>query len=177
METHLHQFRHGSARKSWPVRPTLVMLLLGSTVALAQPSFMRNMHTSPVVMPQVNPGIPVEDTLAVDSQRRRDRLESRDLPNPIPKTPAALEEGAWLYGVYCSVCHGPTGEGDGKIAEHFRRMPNLSASHIQNYTDGWVYSIIREGGFAMPPFAHSMSVPEQWALVHFVKTFTQPNIT
>ena len=83
----------------------------------------------------------------------------------------ALEEGEWLYNVYCAVCHGDTGQGDGTIASHFRRMPNLSAPHIRNYTDGWIYSIIREGGFNMPPFAQSMNADERWALVHFVKTF------
>ena len=41
----------------------------------------------------------------------------------------------------------------------------------QDYTDGWIYAIIREGGRSMPPFAHSMSVSERWSLVHYVKTF------
>ena len=167
METHLQRFRPWLIGIGGLFYSTLTVLLFGSAVTLAQPPFMRNMHSGPVVMPQVEPRIPVEDTIAIDGQRHRDRLESRDLANPIPNTPATLEQGA---------CHGATGQGDGQIASHFRRMPNLSATHVQNYTDGWVYSIIREGGFAMPPFADSMSEPEQWALVHFVKTLTHPNV-
>ena len=130
------------------------------------------MHTGPVVLPQVDTWTPVENTIAIDGDRIRDRIESRDLPNPVPRSQQALEQGEWLYEVYCAVCHGATGQGDGQIVEYFLRMPNLSAPHIANYTDGWLYSIIREGGFAMPPFAHSMSEDERWALVHFVKTFT-----
>ena len=152
----------------------LAILAMGGAVALAQPAFMRNMHSGPVVLPQVESRVPVDDTIAVDGERLRDRVKSRDLPNPVPDTPDALEQGEWLYGVYCAVCHGPTGQGDGQIAEHFRRVPDLSLPHIQNYTDGWIYRIIREGGFNMPPFAASMSVHERWTLVHFVKTFT-PN--
>ncbi len=148
----------------------LVVAVTGSIV-LGQPAFMRNMHTGPVVLPQVEPRVPVEGTIAINGEQLRDRLESQDLPNPVPPTPAAFAEGEWLYGVYCAVCHGATGQGDGQIADHFRRMPNLSLPYIQDYTDGWVYAIIREGGFNMPPFAHSMSIRERWALVHFVKTF------
>ena len=176
METHLQRFRPWLIGIGGLFYSTLTVLLFGSAVTLAQPPFMRNMHSGPVVMPHVEPRIPVENTIAIDGQRHRDRLESRDLANPIPNTPAALEQGAWLYSVYCTVCHGANGQGDGQIASHFRRMPNLSAAHVQNYTDGWVYSIIREGGFAMPPFADSMSEPEQWALVHFVKTLTHTNV-
>lgn len=162
-----------TARSFHPVRllAMSVLLVLSGTSAWAQPTFMRNMFTGPVVMPHEDPRAPVEDTLAIDDPERRDRLGSRDIPNPVAPTADALEEGEWLYNVYCAVCHGDTGQGDGTIASHFRRMPNLSAPHIGNYTDGWIYSIIREGGFNMPPFAQSMNADERWALVHFVKTF------
>jgi mono/diheme cytochrome c family protein len=150
---------------------TAAIVVMGSAVALAQLSFMRNMYTSSVVLPQVAPRVPVEDAIAVDGPQILDRLSSRELPNPVPNTPETLAEGEWLYGVYCAVCHGTTGLGDGQIAEHYPRMPNLSAPNVQNYTDGWIYSIIREGGRNMPKFAASMSVDERWALVHFLRTF------
>ena len=153
-----------------------VLVAAAGAVALAQPAFMRNMYTGPVVLPQVDPRVPVEDTIAVDGERQRDRLESRDLPNPVPDTPAVLAEGEWLYDVYCAMCHGPEGLGDGQIAGHYPRMPSLAARHVQNnYTDGWIFSIIGDGGFRMPPFAHSMSAGERWALVRYVKTFTPPD--
>ncbi len=153
-----------------------VLVAAAGAVALAQPAFMRNMYTGPVVLPQVDPRVPVEDTIAVDGERQRDRLESRDLPNPVPDTPAVLADGEWLYDVYCAMCHGPEGLGDGQIAGHYPRMPSLAARHVQNnYTDGWIFSIIGDGGFRMPPFAHSMSADERWALVRYVKTFTPPD--
>jgi len=186
-----HGYRHRSApripgavrrfptrRRSLPgARGVLAAALVAAAgaVVLAQPAFMRNMYTGPVVLPQVDPRVPVEDTIAVDGERQRDRLESRDLPNPVPDTPAVLAEGEWLYDVYCAMCHGPEGLGDGQIAGHYPRMPSLAARHVQNnYTDGWIFSIIGDGGFRMPPFAHSMSADERWALVRYVKTFTPP---
>ena len=158
-------------------RAVLAALILGAAgiSTLAFP-WTRNMHTGPVVLPQVAPRVPVEDTIAVDGPQILDRLSSQGLPNPRPNTPEVVDEGAWLYGVYCAVCHGATGQGDGLLAEHYGRMPNLSAINVQNYTDGWIYSIIREGGRNMPPSAASMSVDERWALVHFVRTFRTPSV-
>ena len=156
-----------------PLATTIILVAAGAA-ALAFP-WTRNMYTGPVVLPQVAPRVPVEDAIAVDGPQRRDRLESRDLPNPVQSTPEALADGEWIYGVYCAVCHGTTGQGDGQIAKHYRRMPNLSAPNVHNYTDGWIYSIIREGGPNMPASAAVMSVDERWALVHFVRTFKTPN--
>jgi mono/diheme cytochrome c family protein len=149
----------------------VVLVALSSIAALAQPPFMKNMFTGPVVLPQVDTRAPADDTIAVDGVRLRDRIESRDLPNPVPNTSESLATGERMYGVYCAVCHGATGQGDGQIAEHFTRMPNLALPYVQDYTDGWIYAIIREGGRSMPPFAHSMGVAERWSLVHYVKTF------
>jgi mono/diheme cytochrome c family protein len=149
----------------------VVMLTVISTVALAQPPFMKNMYKGPVVLPQVDTRVPADDTIAVDGVRLRDRIESQGLPNPVPNTSASRATGEEMYRVYCAVCHGATGQGDGQISEHFTRMPNLALPYVQDYTDGWIYAIIREGGRSMPPFAHSMSVPERWSLVHYVKTF------
>ena len=152
---------------------TLIMLAAAGAATLAFP-WTRNMHTSPVVLPQVAPRVPVEDTIAIDGHRIMDRLSARALPNARPGTPEVMAEGEWLYGVYCAVCHGGTGQGDGPIAGHYRRMPNLSSPYIQGYTDGWIYSIVREGGFNMPASAESMSVDERWAVVHFLRTFKTP---
>ena len=156
-------------------RPVLlaaaVTIVTGATV-LTQPAIMRNMYEGPVVMPGTDPRPPVENTIAVDGEWLRDRIESQDLPNPLEASPDVLADGERLYGTYCAVCHGPTGRGDGQIASHFRRMPDLWLPNIQEtYTDGWIYAIIREGGFNMPPLASQMSPDERWAVVHYVKSF------
>ena len=149
-----------------------MLVVLATAMASAQPAIMRNMWEGPVVLPGTDPRAPVEDTIAVDGVRLRDRIESQDLPNPLEPTPDVLADGEQLYGTYCAVCHGQTGQGDGQIASHFRRMPDLRLPHIQeNYTDGWIYAIIREGGFNMPPLASQLSPEERWAVVLYVKSF------
>ena len=162
-------------KPAYRVGVAAIILVAAGAATLAFP-WTRNMYTGSVVLPQVAPRVPVEDTIAVDGPQILDRLSSQGLPNPRPRTPDVLDEGAWLYGVYCAVCHGATGRGDGQIAEHYARMPTLTVAYVQNYTDGWIYSIIREGGRNMPAFAASLSVDERWALVHFVRTFKTPSV-
>ena len=130
------------------------------------------MNSSVVVHPQEQPLVPPAGTLAVDAPRIVDRREARDgLINPRPATGDVLAEGATLYRIYCTMCHGESGAGDGVVAQHFRRVPDLKASYIQNYTDGRLYTVLREGGFNMPRYAEALSVDERWAVVHYVRGF------
>ena len=152
---------------------TLIIVLAGTALSAYTLTLMRNMYEGPVVLPQTRPVLaPPDGTVPVEGPQIFDRIEARDrLSNPLPASPEVLAEGAELYHIYCALCHGPNAEGDGQLAEYYRRMPDLSAPYIQNYADGWLYSILREGGFNMPPLAESLSVDERWALVHYMRTF------
>jgi len=115
---------------------------------------------------------PPAGTLAIDAPRIVDRREARfGLINPRPASADVLKEGAELYRTYCVMCHGESGVGDGAVAQHFRRVPDLKTPYIQNYTDGRLYTVLREGGSNMPPYAEALSVDERWAVVHFVRSF------
>jgi len=134
-------------------------------------TWIRNMWTGPAVLPQTEARPAPERSMAVDAPRIMNRREARTrLTNPLEETAAAIAEGRALYDVYCALCHGEEGEGDGGLARHYRRMPSLTARHVLNYPDGFVYSIIREGGRNMPRFGDALSVDERWALVHFLGT-------
>lgn len=134
-------------------------------------TWIRNMWTGPAVLPQTEARALPEGSMAVDAPRIMNRREARTaLTNPLDETPAVLAEGKVLYDVYCALCHGDEGNGDGELARHYRRMPTLTARHVLNYPDGFVYSIIREGGRNMPRFGDALSVDERWALVHYLRT-------
>ena len=94
--------------------------------------------------------------------------------NPLEATPETIAEGEALYRTYCALCHGDEGDGDGDLASHYRRMPPLTAPHVLNYPDGFVYAIIREGGRNMPRLGDALSVDERWALVHYLDTLGPP---
>ena len=165
-------------RRSQPVcsrrhrlRGAVVVVTLAS-VGVAGCFPLPDMNSSVAVHPQEQPRVPPAGTLAVDAPRIVERREARDgLINPRPATGEVLAEGAELYRIYCVMCHGESGVGDGVVAQYFRRVPDLKTPYIQNYTDGRLYTVLREGGLNMPRYAEALSVDERWAVVHYVRGF------
>ena len=153
---------------------TMLLVGVGGMVlsTLTLPVF-RDMYEGPVVLPQTQPmRVPSQGTIPVNGPQILDRIEAEHrLTNPLPATPTVLEQGRELYDIYCGLCHGSKAEGDGQIAAYYRTVPELGSAYIQSYTDGWLYSIVREGGFNMPAYAESLSVNERWAVIHYVRTF------
>jgi mono/diheme cytochrome c family protein len=146
----------------------------GAVTVLALP-WTNDMARGRGVAPQTMTLLPPANTLAIGHQRIMDRIEADGrLKNPIAASPEVLKQGRALFDTYCAVCHGADGGGEGPVAKHFSGVPNLSSTAIQTYSDGLIYSIIREGGFNMPGYAETLSPSERWALVHMVRTFRQP---
>ncbi len=172
--------RRGGATDTLLAAALLAVLAAGCAPAQGPPdpdarTWIRNMWTGPAVLPQTEARAFPERSMAVDAPRILNRREARTaLTNPLDETPAVLAEGRALYDTYCALCHGDEGNGDGELARHYRRMPPLTARHVLNYPDGFVYSIIREGGRNMPRFGDALSVDERWALVHYLGTFGAP---
>jgi mono/diheme cytochrome c family protein len=120
--------------------------------------------------------VPPPNTLAIGRQPVMDRIEADGrLTNPLAASPAVLKQGRALFDTYCAVCHGADGRGQGPVGKYFSGIPDLSTTAIQAYSDGLIYSIIREGGFNMPGYAETLSLPERWALVRMIRTFRQPS--
>ena len=128
------------------------------------------------VEPQTLMQVPPPNTLAINHPRVMDRTEADGrLTNPRAASPEILRQGRTLFDMDCAVCHGADGRNPGAVGKNFRMVPDLSEPAIQAYSDGLIYSIIREGGFEMPGYADALSPAERWALVHFVRTFRQPS--
>ena len=161
--------RSGLARRGTRLRVAVVVL---GSLCVGGCFPLPDMSSSVVVHPQEHPMVPPAGTLAVGAPRIVDRREARTgLNNPRPVSADVLQEGAELYRIYCVICHGENGAGDGAVAQHFRGVPDLKTSSIQNYTDGRLYTVLREGGSNMPRYAAALSVDERWAVVHFVRSF------
>ncbi|MFQ5776752.1 MAG: c-type cytochrome [Terriglobia bacterium] len=90
-----------------------------------------------------------------------------DLRNPLPATPASLEEGKRLFSTYCAVCHGETGTGKGPVGSKFLVPPfDLTVERPEDY----IYTRIRDGGVMMPSYKEALSVEEAWAVVNYVRS-------
>jgi mono/diheme cytochrome c family protein len=96
--------------------------------------------------------------------------------NPLPRDKETLMHGKQLFNVYCIVCHGAFGEGDGLVAAKtpwprplFPRPPSLQSEKIRDYKDGQIFHIISMGQNLMPSYAEKLDNDERWAIVHYVR--------
>jgi mono/diheme cytochrome c family protein len=98
--------------------------------------------------------------------------DARAVENPIASSPEAEEEGAKLYGRYCSRCHGDIGKGDGMAVAFILPAPkDITTIEIQErMTDGEIFYKITEGKTPMPGMGKRLSEDERWKIVHFVRT-------
>ncbi|GBD32800.1 hypothetical protein HRbin33_01774 [bacterium HR33] len=123
----------------------------------------------------VAPRPPVPGTVPVDGSEpplpiTRDNLPRIDrLVNPVQRTSESIERGRDRYQIYCQVCHGPEGHGDGPVVPKFFPPPDLTAQQARSYTDGYIYTIIRHGRGIMPAYGDKIRGEDRWHLVNYIR--------
>lgn len=92
-----------------------------------------------------------------------------ELENPLPYTEDNLAAGRELYTIYCAVCHGDTGDGQGILVERekFLGIPSYIAPG-RDITDGSAYHVMYYGRNAMGSYASQTSIEERWQIAHYV---------
>lgn len=96
------------------------------------------------------------------------------LHNPIERNDETLAKGKEQYDIYCIVCHGPQGDGNGILytKKLFPVKPtSLVEEATQNKPDGELYHIITMGSLSGLMGAHgSLILPEnRWKIIHYVR--------
>jgi mono/diheme cytochrome c family protein len=84
----------------------------------------------------------------------------------------SLVEGKAKYQVYCSMCHGQTGLGDGTVAQYMPlKPPSLVSDKVRNFRDGRIYHIITDGQGVMGNYATQIHKEEhRWAIVNYIRS-------
>lgn len=91
---------------------------------------------------------------------------------PIAINRAVLERGQDRYDVYCAVCHGKTGAGDGVIMRQDYGYTPASSYHIDRLRtapDGYLYDVINNGVRNMPAYGQKIPVMDRWAIVAYIR--------
>lgn len=102
------------------------------------------------------------------------QMAARTLVNPMQPNKETLKKGKEEFDVFCAVCHGFKGKGDGHLytAKLFSAKPtDLTTSYIQDKPDGEIYHIITVGSLSGLMGAHDSQInPEnRWKIVTYVK--------
>lgn len=89
---------------------------------------------------------------------------------PFQITEEILDRGQERYKVFCSVCHGPTGIGDGMVVRRgFRAPPSYHIDRLREAPVGHYFDVITNGFGAMPSYAAKVGPRDRWAIVAYIR--------
>jgi mono/diheme cytochrome c family protein len=91
------------------------------------------------------------------------------LINPLAESPAILDQGKQLYEINCKHCHGAKGAGDGKVADKYPGVANLTGDAIKGVTEGHIFHVITYGKGLMGAHGSQVSEEERWKIARYVK--------
>jgi mono/diheme cytochrome c family protein len=89
---------------------------------------------------------------------------------PFALTAEVLDRGQQRYGIYCTPCHGLTGQGDGMIVRRgYRQPPSYHSDRLRQIPIGHFYDVMTNGFGAMPDYAAQTSVRDRWAIAAYIR--------
>ncbi|WP_353565010.1 c-type cytochrome [Haloferula sargassicola] len=116
---------------------------------------------------------PPAGTLTRDST---DELTSRDaagqllstLPMPIDR--ALLDRGHERYQIFCAVCHGDDGYGDGIVPQRgFPSPPSFHTDRLRGAPVGYFHEVITQGYGVMFSYASRVPSRDRWAIAAYIR--------
>ena len=84
-----------------------------------------------------------------------------------------ITRGRERYGIYCAICHGASGDGQGITANY--GVPGIANLLLpgfgsEPYPDGRLYHTITYGKGMMSGYGYNIPVRDRWAIVAYVRT-------
>ena len=172
------------------VSKIFVLVLIGSTLWSCQDNsrpnyqFFPNMY-APVgyeaygeyeVFPNSQEALlPVEGTISrgyslYDYENTNEGYEAalKTLKSPLTATEIDAKRGKELYDIYCGICHGNKGAGQGKLVkrEKILGVPSYADRAI---TAGSIYHVIYYGKNSMGSYANLLNEEERWQVTAYVE--------
>ena len=165
-------------------------LLLAATVVTGcirsrserEMQYMPDMYVSPAVKAQeadaagnslmrVPPAgtVPVGEVPYQSLVPQADTLSAMALVNPLPVSEEVLAVGKKYFDIYCIVCHGPRGAGDGYIVPKLPPPPPLYSEKVRTWNDGRIFHVISWGQGNMPSYASSIDPATRWSIIHYLR--------
>ncbi len=93
--------------------------------------------------------------------------------NTLPNNAITLARGKNRYGVYCTPCHGASGEGEGSVAARSVTLkpPSLiaEAALARSHSDARLFHIISAGQNIMPGYRDKLKEVDRWAVVNYIR--------
>jgi mono/diheme cytochrome c family protein len=89
---------------------------------------------------------------------------------PLEIADALVERGHERYTIYCAVCHGAYGYGDGVVVSRgFTPPPSFHIQRLRDAPVGYLFAVQTYGYGAMADYADQVSPHDRWAIVAYLR--------
>lgn len=164
---------------------TSITLMLAALIGLVLPGCRQQMAEQPAYDPLEYSDFfadgqasrkPVEGTVPRGHLRLDDHLFTGKVDGqlvatyPFEVTERVLERGQERFNIYCTPCHGRTGEGNGIVVQRGHRKPPsfYEARMVEQPVGHWV-DVMTNGFGAMPSYRHQIEPHDRWAIAAYVQ--------
>jgi len=138
------------------------------TVARGQLHENKAFYTGKVDNP--NPNAPVTTTTDASGNTLVSSFPNDIDEFPVPVTKELIDRGQERFNIYCIVCHGPVGNGDGMIVRRgFPKPPTYHDDRLRNAPVGHFFDVMTNGWGKMNPYAYQVQPADRWAIVAYIR--------
>jgi len=89
---------------------------------------------------------------------------------PFPITREVLERGQQRFEIYCAVCHGRTGDGNGMIVQRgFPPPPSYHIDRLRQAPVGHFFDVMTHGYGVMYSYAARVEPRDRWAIAAYIR--------
>lgn len=89
---------------------------------------------------------------------------------PFPITKDVLARGQDRYNIFCIVCHGALGYGDGMVVRRgYKKAANYHTEALRKAPVGHFFDVVTNGWGAMPSYAQQIPVQDRWAIIAYIR--------
>ena len=89
---------------------------------------------------------------------------------PFPIDDKVMARGHERFDIFCSPCHGRTGQGDGMVVRRgYRHPPTYHQDRLRDAPVGHFFDVMTNGFGAMPDYAAQVSPEDRWAIAAYIR--------
>jgi mono/diheme cytochrome c family protein len=93
---------------------------------------------------------------------------------PIAVTRETLERGRERFEIYCSACHGRTGDGNGMIVQRgYPPPPSYHIDRLRQAPVGHFFDVMTQGYGVMYSYAQRVEPPDRWAIAAYIRVLQE----
>jgi mono/diheme cytochrome c family protein len=87
---------------------------------------------------------------------------------------ALLARGQQRYDIFCTPCHGPSGQGDGMVVQRgFPAPPSYHIARLRIAPAQHFFDVISDGYGVMYSYASRVEPRDRWAIVAYIRALQQ----